>query len=117
LHHGLRVDSILDVATTNVVAKKEHMTSTDLLSAFGDVIKQQRLAQGFSQEAFARRCGIHRTYMTHIERGMKMPSIDVAQRLAWGLGLEVSELFAQVEAKGATVTAILGESATANKKA
>ncbi len=100
-----------------MVAEKEHMTSTDLLSAFGDVIKQQRLAQGFSQETFARRCGIHRTYMTHIERGMKMPSIDVAQRLASGLGLEVSELFAQVEAKGATVTAILGASATAKKKA
>jgi transcriptional regulator with XRE-family HTH domain len=104
-------------ATTNLVAKNEQMTSTDLLSAFGDVVKQQRLAQGFSQEAFARRCGIHRTYMTHIERGMKMPSIDVAQRLAWGLGLEVSELFSQVEAKGATVKAILGESATAKPKA
>ena len=103
-------------ATTVLVAKNEHMTSSDLLSAFGDVVKQQRLAQGFSQEAFARRCGIHRTYMTHIERGMKMPSIDVAQRLAWGLGLEVSELFSQVEAKGATVKAILGDSATAKPK-
>ncbi|MFM7187623.1 MAG: helix-turn-helix domain-containing protein [Armatimonadota bacterium] len=104
-------------ATTNMVAKKkEQMTSTNLLSAFGEVVKQQRLAQGFSQESFARRCGIHRTYMTHIERGMKMPSIDVAQRLAWGLGLEVSELFAQVEAKGATVKAILGDSATAKPK-
>jgi transcriptional regulator with XRE-family HTH domain len=96
--------------------KNEQMTDTDLLSAFGDVVKQQRLAQGLSQEAFARRCGIHRTYMTHIERGMKMPSIDVAQRLAWGLGLEVSELFAQVEAKGATVKAIFGDSVTAKPK-
>lgn len=92
------------------------MTSTDLLSAFGDVVKQQRLLQGLSQEAFARKCGIHRTYMTHIERGMKMPSIDVAQRLAWGLGIEISELFSQVEAKGITVNVVLGDSPTAKRK-
>jgi transcriptional regulator with XRE-family HTH domain len=70
---------------------------------FGSVVREWRTERGFSQEAFAHHCGIHRTYQTHIERGTKMPTIDVIQRLAMGLNVEISELFLEVERRGASI--------------
>ena len=50
--------------------------------------------------------------MTHIERGTRMPSIDVVARLARGLGVEVSELFLELERRGVTVARVTEEPGT-----
>jgi transcriptional regulator with XRE-family HTH domain len=51
-----------------------------------------RLAAGLSQEAFADRCGLHRTYIGAVERGEKNISIDNMERIAAALGSSVSSL-------------------------
>lgn len=41
------------------------------LIRFGDKVRKERMAQGFSQEGLAERAGVHRTYVGMIERGEK----------------------------------------------
>ncbi|MBI6949600.1 helix-turn-helix transcriptional regulator [Pseudomonas koreensis] len=55
-------------------------------------MRELRNSQGFSQEAFADRCGFVRTYMSRIETGTANPSLDAAKVLADGLGMTLSEL-------------------------
>jgi transcriptional regulator with XRE-family HTH domain len=64
----------------------------NLRKGFGQRIRELRNKQGFSQEAFADRCGFVRTYMSRIETGTANPSLDAAKVLADGLGLTLSEL-------------------------
>lgn len=46
-----------------------------------------------SQEAFADRCGLARSYMSRVERGAGNPSLDAIEVLAVALGVEVKALF------------------------
>lgn len=64
----------------------------NLRKGFGQRIRELRKAKGFSQEAFADKCGLMRTYMSRIETGTANPSLDVAKVLAEGLGMSLSEL-------------------------
>jgi transcriptional regulator with XRE-family HTH domain len=58
-------------------------------------LKRYRTAKGWSQERFAFEAGIHRTYVSDIERGSRNPSISVLDRLAVPLGVSASELVAE----------------------
>ena len=66
----------------------------------GRVVRRLRSQAGFSQERFARRIRVHRTTMGKLENGQFNPSLDMLERLARGLGLSVSALFAEVEREG-----------------
>ena len=59
----------------------------------GAVVREYRRARGYSQEAFADACGLHRTYIGAIERGERNVSIDNIARIAEALGLRIGELF------------------------
>lgn len=60
---------------------------------FGQRLRELRQEQGFSQEAFADRCGFARSYMSRLERGAGNPSLDAIQTLADALNVEIVELF------------------------
>jgi transcriptional regulator with XRE-family HTH domain len=45
-----------------------------------------------SQEAFADHAGIHRTYISDIERGARNPTIEVVERLAKALEVSAGNL-------------------------
>ncbi|MBC7502927.1 MAG: helix-turn-helix transcriptional regulator [Herminiimonas sp.] len=45
-------------------------------------LRRLRHEQGWSQEEFAERVGIHRTYVSDLERGARNPTIAVVERLA-----------------------------------
>jgi transcriptional regulator with XRE-family HTH domain len=51
-------------------------------------VRQLRKSMGYSQEAFADACGLHRTYIGAIERAERNVSIDNIERMAGALGLE-----------------------------
>lgn len=61
---------------------------------FGEVVRSIRKAQGYSQEAFADACGLHRTYIGGIERGERNVSLDNIAHIADALGVPIAELFA-----------------------
>jgi transcriptional regulator with XRE-family HTH domain len=69
-----------------------------LPTAFGQVLRQQRVNAGFSQEELAFRCGLDRTYVSGVERGIRNPTLQSAGRLALGVGVPLSTLIKEAEA-------------------
>jgi transcriptional regulator with XRE-family HTH domain len=67
--------------------------SDPFLSAFGSHLRSLRKKAGLSQEETADRAGIHVTYLSGVERGLRNPSIRNVRRLAQALGVPTSELF------------------------
>lgn len=49
-------------------------------------LRKLRQEKGLSQEAFADLAGIHRTYISDLERGARNPTITVVDKLAVALG-------------------------------
>ena len=64
---------------------------------FGIVLRDRREKLGLSQEAFADKASIHRTYVSSIERGKVQVSIAIAEKLATALGVPLSDLWKQIE--------------------
>ena len=63
-----------------------------LRKQLGARIKTLRVKKGFSQEAFADKCGFARTYMSRIETGGANPSLDALHVLATALDMRLAEL-------------------------
>jgi transcriptional regulator with XRE-family HTH domain len=68
-----------------------------LLRRFGTTVRQNRLRLGLSQEAFADRAGLHRTYISLLERGKRNPSLDVLVKLAKTLQVPLCQLLSDLE--------------------
>src|SRR5580658_2481746 len=73
----------------------------ELLKSLGQRIRELRVQRGWSQVEFADVCGVHRTYMGHLERGEKNVSFSSLVRVAGALSLPISELFTDLERSGA----------------
>jgi transcriptional regulator with XRE-family HTH domain len=58
----------------------------------GNAIREKREKLGFSQEAFADECGLHRTYISQLERGLKSPTVRTLALIAAKLKLTPDEL-------------------------
>ncbi len=69
----------------------------DIRERFGFAVKDRREALSLTQEEFAERAGIHRTYLSDIERGTRNVSLINIERVAQGLSLKISELFQLAE--------------------
>lgn len=63
-------------------------------------LKRYRAAQGLSQEKFAFEAGVHRTYVSDIERGARNPSITILDKLAAPLGIGAASLIEEVPGSG-----------------
>lgn len=64
----------------------------DVRQVFGTNVRRLRLEKGMSQEDFGFAAGIDRTYVSGVERGIRNPSLLLAQKFARGLSVELSEL-------------------------
>lgn len=65
----------------------------DIVKVFGNNLRKYRMAQGTSQEAFADKCGMHRTYISAIECYRRSISLENIQRIADALEIEAYKLF------------------------
>ena len=68
----------------------------DIRHRFGFAIKVRREQLELTQEDLADKAGIHRTYLSDIERGTRNPSLVNIDRLAAALSLSLPDLFARV---------------------
>lgn len=59
---------------------------------FGAAVRHERQKHGLSQEDFAEKARVHRTYISSVELGKVSVGIEVANELADALGLRLSEL-------------------------
>lgn len=57
----------------------------DVRRRLGLNLKRLREEQGFSQESFADHCGLHRTYISGIERGVRNPTVLILDKIAKAL--------------------------------
>ena len=55
-------------------------------------MRRLRQSKGWSQEEFAHQAGLHRTYVSDLERGARNPTITVVDKLAVALGVPVGTL-------------------------
>jgi transcriptional regulator with XRE-family HTH domain len=66
--------------------------SLSLEKSFGLRLKAKRDVLGISQEELAGRSGLHRTYVSQLERGLKSPSLSTLFALALALKTDPSDL-------------------------
>ena len=66
---------------------------------FGQVVRKHRHSLGLSQEKFAEKATIHRTYVSDIELGKVNVGIAVAEKMAEALGTSLSYLIKEAEAE------------------
>jgi transcriptional regulator with XRE-family HTH domain len=64
----------------------------DVLARFGKRVREKRTALGLSQEAFADKCKLDRTYISGIERGKRNVSLRNIEIIAKTLGISIAEL-------------------------
>lgn len=76
------------------VAKKS--TKPDVLLRFGDRLKSLRAASDLSQEAFADKCELDRTYISGIERGRRNVGLRNLEAIAKALDLSLEDMLAGV---------------------
>lgn len=64
----------------------------DICKRLGRNVQRLRKEKGWSQEDYADRAGIHRTYISDIERGARNPTVAVVEKLAKSLGVKTGTL-------------------------
>ncbi|MBK6802462.1 helix-turn-helix transcriptional regulator [Novosphingobium sp.] len=65
---------------------------SDIQIRLGKNVARLRKERGESQEDFAHHAGIHRTYISDIERGARNPTIEVVAKIAKALGVKPGAL-------------------------
>jgi transcriptional regulator with XRE-family HTH domain len=69
------------------------MKKDNVAVLLGRRIRTLRKSKGWTQEELGASCSTNYKYIGAIERGEENPSLSVLQKIAEGLGVEISELF------------------------
>ena len=73
--------------------KEQEAIDMDIIKVFSSNVKKHRLSLGLSQEQFAEKCGLHRTYISSVERFQRNVSLENIQKIADALGIDAYKLF------------------------
>jgi transcriptional regulator with XRE-family HTH domain len=65
----------------------------DIIKVFANNVKKYRTLKGLSQEAFAEKTGLHRTYISAVEREKRSIALDNVQKIADALEVDTYLLF------------------------
>lgn len=90
----------LDKGGSQAIDQGSHFRSIlqmEICKHVGALIRAHRQARGWSQEGLAGRAGLHRTYVSSLERGLRNPTVTVLARIAAAMELTVSALLAGLE--------------------
>ncbi|KTC13252.1 XRE family transcriptional regulator [Pseudomonas marginalis ICMP 9505] len=69
------------------------MKKTKIQILFGQRVRLLRRLQGWSQESLAAKCGLDRTYISGIERGVRNPTLEIISTLATSFEMELDVFF------------------------
>ncbi len=70
----------------------------DILKVFGTNLRKYREGKNVTQEKFAEMTGLHRTYISDVERFQRSISLGNVQKIADALEIETYKLFMEDEA-------------------
>jgi transcriptional regulator with XRE-family HTH domain len=65
------------------------------MAALGERIRLERLRRKLSLEVLAEQAGVSRSMLSDVERGAKVPSVLVLDRIATGLGTSIARLLGE----------------------
>lgn len=65
----------------------------------GERIKEIRLKKGLKQSELAEKADISRVAVGNYERGDRIPNIEITQKIAMALGVDINELLGKEEAE------------------
>ncbi len=68
------------------------MCAMNIQLIFGKNVRLVRESKGWSQDKLSEESGLHRTYISGIERGVRNPTIEIAQQIASALNVDISIL-------------------------
>ena len=68
----------------------------DIRIRFGRAIRRVREEQRINQEEAAERCGLHRTYYSGVERGIRNVSLKNIEKIGKGLRKSLPDLFGRL---------------------
>ena len=71
----------------------------DINEAIANTLCNLRREINISQEELAHAAGIHRTYISQIERGLKSPTLQVLFKIAVALDTQPSQILHDVESR------------------
>jgi transcriptional regulator with XRE-family HTH domain len=80
------------------------MPNPSISKLFGAAVRQRRIAAGLSQETLAERAGLHPTYVSMVERGVRNPTLDVAARIAKALKVGLPKLVEEAQQRRGSST-------------
>jgi transcriptional regulator with XRE-family HTH domain len=75
-----------------MVCGDRRMLLVDIATHFGENLARCRKRADMSQEELGVRASLHRTEISLLERGTRLPRIDTAIKLAGALGIPLGEL-------------------------
>ncbi len=75
------------------------MPISSISKQFGTAVRSRRMAVGMSQEKLAERAGLHPTYVSMIERGVRNATLDVSARIANALKVDLPKLIKEAQQK------------------
>lgn len=81
---------------TRTIVRRSAIASQDPKRIVAANLRRLRVAAGLSQEELAGRAGLHRTYVSSIERAQRNLTLENIFSLAAGLGVDARELLAPV---------------------
>jgi transcriptional regulator with XRE-family HTH domain len=73
----------------------EPVKSTSISMNIGTTIREYRLQKNMSQGDIEKRTGLLRCYLSRVENGHTVPSLDTLQKIARALDLQLSQFFAE----------------------
>lgn len=73
------------------------VNKVSLQRKFGAVVRSKRDAANMTQEDLAHKAGIHRTYLSLLERGKRTPTIEVVRLLAKAFKTTMTAIVAELE--------------------
>lgn len=68
----------------------------DIKKKFGNKVRELRKQKGISQEELGFKSGLHRTYISDIERGSRNVSLINLEKIAKALSLKINSLLNDV---------------------
>lgn len=91
-----RCSNMQPITATSAAAEcTASMEELPIAHRIGATVRAVRLAKGLSQGDMEKRTGLLRCYISRIENGYSVPSLETLSRMAEGLGVPLAELFGE----------------------
>src|SRR5258705_11701734 len=84
-----------DMQTIPVDLSSGAVDAVSISMNIGTTIRGYRLQKGMSQGDIEKRTGLLRCYLSRVENGHTVPSLETLQKIARALDLQLSEFFAE----------------------